>query len=234
MFYTIRQQKKFLRRTRGSRQTLAMILPKKKVKKLRIEIRDDKVLLYGYVNAVDRDSKPLLDEKGQRFIERIVPHTFQRAIEKSDEIFCLLNHEENRVLGSTKQGNIELWEDNIGLRAICEVDDREVIEKAKKDQLRGWSFGFEMLKEHEEPLENGLKRRFVEDMNLFEVSILDNSRVPAYVGTSFETRAEKQQKIEYRSEFFKPKIYIFKPPEKAVFDLSEYRKIFKNLKEKNL
>lgn len=165
---------------------------------MRIEIRNDKVILDGYVNAVARDSRPMLDERGEKFVEQISPKTFQRALEKSDDILCLLNHESSRVLGSTKQGNIELFEDNIGLRAICEITDSEVIEKAKQNKLRGWSFGFEALKEHEEPITDGFKRRFIDEMNLAEVSIIDERKIPCYVGTSIETRADKSSKLEYR------------------------------------
>lgn len=106
--------------------------------------------------------------------EQIVPKTFQRALEKNEDIFYLFNHELTRVLGSKKEGNIELFEDNIGLRAICTITDREVVEKAKSRKLRGWSFGFEAVKEHEEKLNDNLKRRFADDMNFLEVSISDN------------------------------------------------------------
>ena len=37
---------------------------------MRIEIRNDAVLIDGYVNAVERDSKVLCDRNG-KFIERI-------------------------------------------------------------------------------------------------------------------------------------------------------------------
>ena len=178
---------------------------------MRIEIRNGSVLLDGYVNAVARDSRPMLDENGEKFVEQISPKTFQKAVEKSDDILCLLNHEPSRVLGSTKQGNIELFEDNIGLRAICEITDSEVIQKAKEKKLRGWSFGFEALKETVQELESGLRRRFVEDMNLIEVSIIDEHKIPCYVGTSIETRADKNSKIEYRGEDFQAKILNYNP-----------------------
>lgn len=191
---------------------------------MRIEVRNNKVLLDGYVNAVERDSRPMLDEKGEKFVEQIKAKAFQKAIERSEDIKCLLNHEQSRQLGSTKQGNIELFEDNIGLRAICEITDSEVIEKAKKGGLQGWSFGFEVLKEYAESIKEGLKRRFVEDMNLYEVSIIDSRGIPCYIGTSIETRANK--KIEYRSENFKAKIlnYQQKP------DYSSYESILKQIK----
>ena len=192
---------------------------------MRIEIRNDSVLLDGYVNAVARDSRPMLDENGEKFVEQISPKTFQRAVEKNDDILCLLNHEPSRVLGSTKQGNIELFEDNIGLRAICKITDSEVIEKAKQNKLRGWSFGFEALKEHEEMLGDGFKRRFVDEMNLAEVSVIDEQKIPCYVGTSIETRANKNSKIEYRGRTVSA--FYF---EKNHIDYSEYEKILEKIK----
>ena len=192
---------------------------------MRIEIRNDSVLLDGYVNAVARDSRPMLDENGEKFVEQISPKTFQRAVEKNDDILCLLNHESARVLGSTKQGNIELFEDNIGLRAICKITDSEVIEKAKENKLRGWSFGFEAVKEHEEPIKEGLKRRFIDEMNLAEVSIIDERKIPCYVGTSI---AEKQTKLEYRGEDFKAKI-VDSTEQKPKIDYSKYEKILEEI-----
>ena len=193
---------------------------------MRIEIRNDSVIVDGYVNAVARDSRPMLDEHGEKFVEQITPKTFQRALDKNDNILCLLNHEARRVLGSTKQGNIELYEDNIGLRAICKITDGEVIEKAKNRKLRGWSFGFESLNEHEESIENGLKRRFIDEMNLVEVSIIDEHKIPCYVGTSIEMRADKEAKLEYRGEEFKAKI-IDETEQKI--DYSEYEQILKQI-----
>ncbi len=137
------------------------------------------IFVHRYVNAVARDSKPMLDENGEKFVEQIAPKAFERAIEKSEDILCLLDHEPSRKLGSTKDGNIKLFEDNIGLRAICEITDSEVIEKAKEQKLRGWSFGFEAVKEHEEVASENLKRRFIDDMNLFEVSIIDDKKCRA-------------------------------------------------------
>ena len=194
---------------------------------MRIEIRNGSVLLDGYVNAVARDSRPMLDENGEKFVEQISPKTFQRAVEKSDDILCLLNHEPSRILGSTKEGNIELFEDNIGLRAICKITDSEVIKKAKENKLRGWSFGLEVVKEHEEPIKDGLKRRFVDDMNLFEVSIIDDRKMPCYIGTSIETRANKNSKTEYRGRT----VSAFCLKERQV-DYSNYEKILDEIKER--
>lgn len=150
--------------------------------------RKTKVTLEGYVNVTARDSNIILSSRGKGFIEQISPKAFQRAIERQEEILCLLNHNYSRKLGSIKQGNVELYEDNIGLRVICETYDEEVIKKALDNQLRGWSFGFKVSKEHSEVTNNGLKRRFVDELVLDEISVVDNQRTPHYPGTSIEIR----------------------------------------------
>src|SRR5574344_954905 len=159
---------------------------------MKIEIRNDSVILDGYVNAVARDSKEL-KEGGTSFIEQIEPQVFTRALNRANNIFCLLDHNYSKVLGSTKDGNISLREDNIGLRATCTITNPEVIGKAKDNKLRGWSFGFIPLRQKIEKLKSGIEHRVVEEMNLFEVSIIDNEMIPAYDGTSIEERSEKIQ-----------------------------------------
>lgn len=156
-----------------------------------ILIRADTVEISGYVNAVERDSKPLWDRFGQ-FIERIKAGCFKRAIEANDDIHILLNHDMAKDLGSTKQGNLELTEDAIGLKARAIIKDPEVIADARAGRLVGWSFGF-FDKDVEEGNQNGIRHRLVKDMDLREVSILNNKLTPAYAGTLINARAEGEQ-----------------------------------------
>lgn len=153
---------------------------------MRINIRNDSVEIDGYVNSIERLSRPLNSRIG-KFRERIKAGAFKRAIERNDDIHVLLNHDTNRDLGSTKQGNLELHEDNIGLRAKATITDADVIEKAKRGDLVGWSFGFtdRDVDTHDE---NGMMTRDVKDLDLYEVSILDRSKVPAYDGTLIQAR----------------------------------------------
>lgn len=156
---------------------------------MRIDVRDDSVVIDGYVNAVARDSRPMLDRKtGKWFVEQIVPGVFERAL-KHNEVKLLLNHDSTRVLGSTET-NLKLREDSIGLRVHTEVKDPEVVQKAREKKIRGWSFGFCERDASEEDMQNGMVRRFVEEMELLEVSIIDERKLPCYEGTGIETRAE--------------------------------------------
>ncbi|MCQ4882747.1 MULTISPECIES: HK97 family phage prohead protease [Blautia] len=187
-------------------------------------MREQSVTIDGYVNAVARDSRPIRDRSGEQFIEQIVPGAFERAISRADEIKILLNHDYSRELGSTKT-NLQLFEDNIGLRAIAEITDAEVIEKAKKGELRGWSFGFIERAAKEEDTDSGLKRRFVEDMDLKEVSIIDNRKIPCYASTSIEMRADGNEVLEVRTLETK----VISSEQKEKVDYSKYEATIRRL-----
>ena len=163
---------------------------------MNINIRNDSVEIEGYVNAIERNSKPLASRMG-RFIERICKGAFKRALERNKDVRLLLNHDWDRELGSTKDGVLQLEEDNIGLKARAVITDKEVIDKARRGDLVGWSFGFEDM-DVEQNEEDGLPLRKVRDLNLMEVSLLDRSKVPAYEGTLVSVRAEND--IQYFGE----------------------------------
>lgn len=170
-----------------------------------ITIRSDSVEIEGYVNAVERKSKPLWSRIGQ-FVERICKGAFFRALQRNDDVKILLNHNPERVLGSQKQGNLELHEDSIGLHARATIADPEVIELARAGDLVGWSFGFYDREVEQKRDENGYPLRDVVDLDLEEVSILDKRTTPAYDGTLVSVRSE--EKSIYYSEHLEDDIQI--------------------------
>lgn len=155
---------------------------------MNIRIKKNSVVIEGYVNAVERSSKPLYSRFGE-FIEKIVAGAFGRALKRNDDVRILLNHNPERDLGGTGSGELELTEDSIGLHARAIITDEQVINDAKHNNLVGWSFGFadrevEILQDSE----TGLPLRRVKDLDLFEVSILNREKTPAYNGTLVEVR----------------------------------------------
>jgi Escherichia/Staphylococcus phage prohead protease len=165
---------------------------------MKIEIRNDSIVIQGYVNSVDRYSKVLPSPRG-KFREKILPRTFEKALKQSENVDLLYNHRKDRKLGSTAEKSLELREDNIGLYATATIVDDEVRELAKEGKLRGWSFGFISLKDSwKDGGEDGIQKRSISDLHLSEVSILTNS--PAYVGNSIETRGEEMLVFELRNE----------------------------------
>jgi HK97 family phage prohead protease len=116
-------------------------------------------------------------------------------------VLVLLNHDNTRVLASTEEGNAVLEEDNIGLRAEITITDKEVVQKAREGKLSGWSFGF-IANDDEMSTEGNDEIRTVTDMELLEVSILDDTKAPAYYGTSIESREGGARMVEIRAENF--------------------------------
>lgn len=166
---------------------------------MKVTIRADSVTIEGYVNAVERASKPLWSRLG-RFIERICAGAFKKALRRADDVAILLNHDWTRQLGSTKQGNLELEEDSIGLHARATITDPEVVEDARRGDLVGWSFGF-IDRDVENAMEDGLPLRKVRDLDLKEVSLLNRKMTPAYNGTLVTTRAvDGEEEVQFRGE----------------------------------
>lgn len=169
---------------------------------MKVELREDSVLISGYVNAVERYSKPIcehLNGKLTQFVERVKSGTFKRALERNDNVLVLLNHDYNRKLASSGDGTAQLTEDNIGLRAEVTITDAEVMQKAKEGKLSGWSFG---MKVNSDKLgtENEMVSRTIDDLDLIEVSVLDDTKRPAYNGTSIEKRESCEIEIRESKE----------------------------------
>lgn len=201
---------------------------------MQVRIKGDTVTVDGYVNAIERKSKPLMSRLGQ-FVERIKVGAFKRALERNDNVRLLLNHDWERDLGGTKDGNLTLTEDNIGLHARATITDNEVAAKARAGELVGWSFGFtdRDVDNHDE---NGMPTRDVKDLDLYEVSLLDRSHSPAYDGTLVSVRSEGDgvcfhgdviaQKIHVREETPAPQ-----EPTTPTINYSEYEQLITDMKK---
>ena len=167
---------------------------KEEVSRLQIEIRADKrsMAVRGYVNVVGRDSRVLHDKTGP-YVEQIMPGAFAKALATNGNVELRFNH--RKVLDNE---DMELREDNIGLKASVVVTDSDVIAAAERKELRCWSFGFVKQKDHWKTDEDGTRHRFVDELELREISILD--KTPAYIATSIETRGEEEILVEFRAD----------------------------------
>lgn len=163
-------------------------------------------------------------------------------MERNDDVHVLLNHDWDRDLGSTREGNLELCEDNIGLHARAVITDPEVMECARDGNLVGWSFGFTDTPDGVENLtdqETGLPLRKLRDLNLYEVSILDRTKTPAYDGTLIMARSEED--VQFTSEPFMDDLEVCEVREKEpeqdehpeaieVIDYSKYEGMIADMK----
>lgn len=178
---------------------------------MKVNVRADSVEIEGYVNAIERNSKTLRDRIGE-FIERVCKGAFSKALKRNNDIKILLNHDKNRELGSTKQGNLELKEDNIGLHARATITDPEVIDDARNNRLIGWSFGFYDI-DVDRSMHEGVVYRTIRDLDLKEVSILNNKKSPAYEGTLIMARADDREMLLRGEDFIDEVIVRDETPE---------------------
>lgn len=167
-----------------------------------VRVEEDRVIIDGYVNAVERKSK-LLNSRIGRFFEKIRAGVFTRALQKNKDVKLFLNHDPSVEYASTKDGSIELVEDSIGLRAHTELTDPEIVNRAKNGELVGWSFGFYDVDGGYElnwDTESNYPTRTVNDLELVEVSLIDNTMSPAYEGTLVTVRNEEGQAMNVGGE----------------------------------
>ncbi len=166
---------------------------------MKVELRADGIVhISGYVNVTGRESRPVMTKHG-KIPEVIEPGSFQRAIDANEAgISVLLDHDASRRLAGTSDHTLQLYEDNIGLRAEAEISDPEVIEAAKNKKIRGWSFNMRnIVDEVEERAEKPPLRR-VKSFDMDEISLVVK-KIPVYSATSVEIRADEESEAEERS-----------------------------------
>lgn len=200
---------------------------------MNITIRaDDTVEIDGYVNAVERLSKPLTDRNGP-FVERICKGAFKKALGRAEDVRILLNHNWDRDLGGLADKNLELNEDAIGLHARATIKDADVVKKARNGDLVGWSFGF-TDRDVENGEEKGLALREVKDLDLYEVSLIDRSKIPAYDGTLVAVRTADESKALNISDVTELSVRVTEEkkeePKPKEVDYTEYKKMISEMK----
>jgi HK97 family phage prohead protease len=165
----------------------------------------------GYAATYNRTSSDL-----GGFVERIAPGAFDRILRTNPDVVCVLNHNENFVLGRTTSGTLNLTGDNRGLYFQCDLPNttagKDTYESVKRGDLNGCSFAFTVdnermcaYREEDVDMEEGdmdedddldrsskLKntvRKIVRTIRDF-ASLVDVSVVthPAYPGTSVDAR----------------------------------------------
>lgn len=121
-------------------------------------------------------------------LERIMPGTFERAIEE-DDVRALFNHSPDKVLGRKSADTLELEEDETGLFMSIDVPDttvgNDVLESVRRGDVTGASFSF-IVTDEDFRKEDGVRIREISGVQLFDVGPVT---FPAFEGTSVDVRA---------------------------------------------
>ena len=147
----------------------------------------ESLVVSGYVNETGKQSHLL--GKRKKFRERIQAGAFTRALSKGNDIHFLAEHDENKILASTRNGSLKLVEDERGLLMTAEISHtpygRDYHTLIKDGILRNMSFGFTVDKDKWRKLNDGTYTRDVSDLTLYEVSVVTN---PAYPQSAISAR----------------------------------------------
>lgn len=149
---------------------------------------ENEMIVSGYVNKTNQWSQVL----GQRnkFVERISKGAFKRAIERAKEIRFLAEHDNEKILASTKNGSLTLREDETGLWMSAKITDtswgRDYHTLIKDGIIENMSFGMRVTKQKWDKRNDGISERTVYDLELTEVSAVKN---PAYIQSTLNARS---------------------------------------------
>ncbi|PFX73755.1 phage major capsid protein [Bacillus cereus] len=146
------------------------------------------LLVSGYVNQTGQWSQPLGREN--RFIERIEPGTFTRALDKGNDVHFLAEHDNAKLLASTKNGSLALREDDKGLYMEARISPtswgKDYHQLIQDGLLTNMSFGMQVAKDKWDKRSDGTYERSISDLTLAEVSVVRN---PAYVQSTIQARS---------------------------------------------
>lgn len=156
----------------------ARALGKNETRTNHMELRaaGDGMTFEGYAAVFNQPSQPL------PFIEFVKPGAFKRSLQSRNRMMLLWNHDTSNPLASTRNGSLQLTEDNIGLKVTATLPDttlgRDIAELVRTGVVDSMSFGFSVKKDSWS--QDG-QQRFLEDVTLYECSLVST---PAYESTA--------------------------------------------------
>lgn len=131
-------------------------------------------------------------------IETIDEDAFDDTLD--DDIRALVNHDSTLVLGRTTAGTLALRVDRIGLWGSVTInqadqDAMNLYERVKRGDVSQCSFGFDIIDQSTEVMENGTTVWKLRKVKLYEVSVVT---FPAYEDTSVTARKKDYEQIQKR------------------------------------
>lgn len=131
------------------------------------------------------------------FKEQFVRGAFANSLRKNP-VFAFWSHDTSKVLGSTRNGSLELKEDDLGLNFKVTLPDTQIGKDAltliRNKFITGMSFGFTPAVEEWNESDPKMLIRTVKEARLFEVSPV---AMPAYSQSYVSARENNSVMSEY-------------------------------------
>lgn len=133
-------------------------------------------------------------------IETIDEDAFNETVD--GDVRALVNHDSTLVLGRTTAGTLTLRVDRTGLWGSILInqsdqDAMNLYERVKRGDVSQCSFGFDILDQSTEVMENGTTVWILKKVKLYEVSVVT---FPAYEDTSVTARKKDYEEIQKRKK----------------------------------
>ncbi|MED3946582.1 HK97 family phage prohead protease [Priestia aryabhattai] len=155
---------------------------------INMQTTNDGLLVSGYVNKTNQWSQTLGQRK--KFVERILPGAFRKALQNGNEIRFLAEHDKDKVLATTRNGSLTLREDDEGLYMEATISPtsygRDYHTLIHDGVIQNMSFGMAVLKDSWKKMSDGLYERSISDLALYEVSAVKD---PAYAQSTIAARS---------------------------------------------
>ena len=154
----------------------------------------EELRIEGYFAIFNSNYKMFADAS-----ESIAPGAFTNAL--NDDIRALINHDTTLVLGRNTAGTLQLREDDKGLWGSIIINPKDsdalnIYARVQRGDVSQCSFGFDILDEETEFLDDGSVHWTIKAVKLYEVSICT---FPAYEATSVDARMKDFEALKKRS-----------------------------------
>jgi hypothetical protein len=161
---------------------------------------------------------------------------FTKTIQENPNIVILWQHDAREVIGT---GTVKEWQGKIMLDGKLDLEDpmgQKAYKKLKNRMIKGLSIGFQAIKTSWKDIE-GRAVRHIEELKLWEVSVVTFPMLPSAQVTSVKNADELQQRIDALEtklkalEEAKPATPAAEPPIEPVVDHSRVSQKLTELRE---
>lgn len=167
----------------------------------KVDEEGKKKQICGYINKFNTRSQYM------GFYEEVSPEAFNKTLADGHNIYAMYNHDDDKILGSTRSGNLRLLVDDVGLRFELDINEnisyaRDLYELVSNNDVNGCSFGFYVNNDTWSRTDEGIDLRTINEVELIEVTI---TPFPAYLDSEASCRSYDKLKEQQAEELRKAK-----------------------------
>ena len=175
----------------------------------------NKAEITGYINFTGTSSNKIFNSIIGYYTEVINKGAFTDSLLNYGKPIMTLNHNKDIVISN--ENNLELIEDDLGLKFIAKTDNVEAIYCALNDRFKGCSFTFKALKQSYNLIGDEAIRE-VEKLKLIEVTLISDDKKPMYPLSTINVMYVPDDLMKKVNEYKNDPLRVCKEKAKALND----------------